>query len=100
MLFGSAATCVAYLRDMRMISERMAGESRVIATRHGPVEYATWASGPAVLVAHGAGGGYDQGTVIAKAFGGDGFRWMLDRSIAVRLFARSAARRCLYRRSS
>jgi pimeloyl-ACP methyl ester carboxylesterase len=69
-------TYVAYLRDMRTIFERMAGESRVVATRHGPVEFATWGSGPAVLVAHGAGGGYDQGTAIAKAFGGDGFHWI------------------------
>ena len=74
-VIASAAT-YAYLRDMRTISERMAGESRVIATRRGPVEFASWGSGPAVLVAHGAGGGYDQGTSIAKAFGGEGFRWI------------------------
>ncbi len=61
---------------MRAISERMTGESRVIATPRGPVEFADWGSGPAVLVAHGAGGGYDQGMTIAKAFGGKGFRWI------------------------
>ncbi len=49
----------------------------MIATRHGLVEFTTWGSGPAVLVAHGAGGGYDQGSLIAKAFGGNGFRWIV-----------------------
>jgi pimeloyl-ACP methyl ester carboxylesterase len=29
-----------------------------------------------VLVIHGAGGGYDQGVAIARAFGGGGFRWI------------------------
>ena len=75
-VLAAAATYAAYLHDMRTIFERMAGESRVIVTRHGPIEFATWGSGPAVLVAHGAGGGYDQGTAIAKAFGGEGFRWI------------------------
>ena len=29
-----------------------------------------------VLVLHGAGGGHDQGRLIAEAFVGDGFRWI------------------------
>ena len=45
--------------------------------RHGLIEFTTWGTGPAVLVAHGAGGGYDQGLLIAKAYGGDGFRWIV-----------------------
>ncbi|MCW5853676.1 MAG: alpha/beta fold hydrolase, partial [Anaerolineae bacterium] len=28
------------------------------------------------LVVHGAGGGYDQGLVMSRAFGGDGFQWI------------------------
>jgi 2-hydroxy-6-oxonona-2,4-dienedioate hydrolase len=56
--------------------ERMSMESRVIQTRQGPVEFTTWGSGPAVLVVHGAGGGYDQGRAIAMAFGGEGLRWI------------------------
>ncbi len=70
------AIYVCYLRDMETIEKRMSTESRVSRTRHGLVEFTTWDSGPAVLVVHGAGGGYDQGVSIAKAFGGEGFQWI------------------------
>jgi 2-hydroxy-6-oxonona-2,4-dienedioate hydrolase len=75
-IFTVGAIYVAYLHDMQTILERMSTESQVIQTRHGPVEFTTWGSGPAVLVVHGAGGGYDQGGSIAKAFGGEGLRWI------------------------
>ena len=71
------AIYIAYSRDMRIIRERMSTESQVIQTKHGLVEFITWGNGPAVLVVHGAGGGYDQGISIAKAFGGEGFRWIV-----------------------
>jgi len=61
---------------MRVTRERLAAASQIVATRHGPIEYTTWGEGSAVLVIHGAGGGYDQGVSIARAFGGDGFRWI------------------------
>ena len=67
----------AYAQDMRTIRERVSRRSQVIQTRHGFIEFTAWGSGPAVLVAHGAGGGYDQGSLIAKAYGGDGFRWLV-----------------------
>src|SRR5262245_51229467 len=73
---GAIATYLAYTRDMRATRDRLAAGSQVIATRHGPIEYTSWGEGPAVLVIHGAGGGYDQGVAIARAFGGDGFRWI------------------------
>jgi 2-hydroxy-6-oxonona-2,4-dienedioate hydrolase len=76
MAVGGIAAYIPYARDMRAARERLAGGSQVIATRHGPIEYTTWGEGPAVLVIHGAGGGYDQGISIARAFGGDGFRWI------------------------
>jgi 2-hydroxy-6-oxonona-2,4-dienedioate hydrolase len=50
--------------------------SRLIETRHGTLEYAEWGQGPAVLVLHGAGGGFDQGTLLAKAIGPDGYRYI------------------------
>ena len=75
-IFALGAIYVAYSHDMQTILERMSTESQVIQTRHGPVEFITWGSGPAVLVVHGAGGGYDQGSSIAKAFGGEGLRWI------------------------
>ncbi len=73
---GAGATYLAYARDMRATRERLAAGSQMIDTRHGPVEVATWGEGPAVLVVHGAGGGYDQGLSIARAFGGESFRWI------------------------
>src|SRR5215212_8871576 len=73
---GAIATYLAYGRDLRATRDRLAAGSQIVETRHGPIEYTTWGAGPAVLVVHGAGGGYDQGVSIARAFGGDGFRWI------------------------
>jgi pimeloyl-ACP methyl ester carboxylesterase len=73
---GAIATYLAYARDLRATRERLAAGSQIVATRHGPIEYTSWGQGSAVLVIHGAGGGYDQGAAIARAFGGDGFRWI------------------------
>lgn len=73
---AAAGTYAIHVRDMRALRERMDAESRVVTTPHGQVEYAAWGHGPAVLVLHGAGGGYDQGRSIARAFGGDGYRWI------------------------
>lgn len=76
MMLAGVATYVEYARELRATQERLTQGSQVILTRHGAIEYASWGSGPAVLVLHGAGGGYDQGMLIARAFGGEGFRWI------------------------
>ena len=73
---GGIATYLVYSRDMRATRKRLTAGSQIVATRHGPIEYTTWGQGPTVLVVHGAGGGYDQGIAIARAFGDDGFRWI------------------------
>jgi pimeloyl-ACP methyl ester carboxylesterase len=73
---GAIATYLAYSRDMQTTRERLEAGSQIIATRHGSVEYTAWGEGSAVLVVHGAGGGYDQGVSIARAFGGASFRWI------------------------
>ncbi len=75
-MFAVGAVYFAYSRDMQSIGERLSTGSQLMQTRHGPVEFAAWGSGPAVLALHGAGGGYDQGRLLAEAFGGDGFRWV------------------------
>lgn len=82
-LLGIVAAAVAavglyliYRHDMRSIEEHVAAGSEIVETTHGPVEFATWGSGPPALIVHGAGGGYDQGRFLAEAFGGDGFRWI------------------------
>ena len=65
---GLAGTAVylRYRNDLRAARERVATGGRVIETECGPIEYGVSGSGPPVLVLHGAGGGYDQGLLIAS----------------------------------
>ena len=71
-----ASVYLAYARDVRATRDRLSAGSRIVVTSHGPVEYAVRGVGPPILVIHGSGGGYDQGLLLAKAFGGGGFRWI------------------------
>ncbi len=48
--------------------------SRVVETRLGAVEYVDEGDGPAVLVLHGAPGGFDQGRLFGSALRAEGFR--------------------------
>ena len=63
-----------YQREMGAARERLLAGSQVIETASGPIEYATVGDGPPVLVVHGAGGGYDQGLILARVLIGVGFR--------------------------
>jgi pimeloyl-ACP methyl ester carboxylesterase len=54
----------------------LASQARFLPTRHGPIEYAIWGRGPPILVLHGAGGGFDQGRVLAEAIGDGNRRWI------------------------
>jgi hypothetical protein len=54
---GASARFRATLADQR---ERVGHGSQVISSRFGQIEYAIAGTGPPVLVAHGAGGGFDQ----------------------------------------
>jgi pimeloyl-ACP methyl ester carboxylesterase len=49
---------------------------RLLTTESGPVEYAEFGAGPAVLALHGALGGHDQGLILARAGGVPGFRYI------------------------
>jgi pimeloyl-ACP methyl ester carboxylesterase len=49
---------------------------RLAVTRRGPVEYAVFGDGPAVLALHGALGGYDQGLILARTVGAPGNRYV------------------------
>jgi 2-hydroxy-6-oxonona-2,4-dienedioate hydrolase len=84
-LFAALALCVlavallvwvTYRRDIARIRAELALGSSLIDTRHGPVEVAIHGNGPPVLVLHGAGGGYDQGLILARMFGDDRHRWI------------------------
>lgn len=74
----SAAVAVSLIavREARLRTAFLASESQLVDTRHGSIEYAMWGEGLPVLVVHGAGGGFDQGRLLADALGGDGFMWV------------------------
>lgn len=61
---------------MRAIEGQLAGSARVIQTAFGPVAYATGGQGAPVLAIHAAGGGHDQGALLARAFLPEGMRWI------------------------
>ena len=73
---ASAAGIVAYAeyrRDMRAIRSANESGGTIAATKLGPIEFAEQGEGEPLLVVHGAGGGYDQGLLLARDLG-DGFR--------------------------
>jgi len=73
---GIALVSVLALRDARQRIESLKNERHLTATRHGQIEHIAWGDGPPVVVIHGAGGGFDQGRLLARSLGGDGFRWL------------------------
>lgn len=71
-LLACAAALFAY--DMHSAHERVNASGTVISSPQGNIEYTAGGSGPAVLVIHGSGGGYDQGELLARAVLGGQFR--------------------------
>src|SRR5437899_4308670 len=74
LIAGAFATVAGYLGSYltwkrRAIADLQTGSS-VIETALGPVEYCMRGEGPAILVAHGSPGGYDQGSAFSKLVGG------------------------------
>jgi pimeloyl-ACP methyl ester carboxylesterase len=55
-----------YVADLGAAHQRIAAGSDLVHTPCGPIEYAQRGTGPAVLLVHGAGGGFDQGLEIAE----------------------------------
>ncbi len=70
------AVAAAYLYDMRRAYDRIRGKSTIVASPYGDIEYTEGGSGPAVLVIHGSGGGFDQGELIVQALLGDRVHWI------------------------
>lgn len=56
----------SYRRDQQVALAQLMARSDVVDTARGPVEYAEAGSGPAMLVIHGGGGGYDQGLSVVE----------------------------------
>jgi pimeloyl-ACP methyl ester carboxylesterase len=63
-----------YQGDLQREIERVSSGSELADTRCGPIEFASLGDGPAVLLVHGAGGGFDQGLDIARELAAGGFR--------------------------
>ncbi|MCB6178812.1 alpha/beta hydrolase [Rhodobacter sp. Har01] len=73
---GAGTAAIDYRHSLRAARQAMraAGTPRQVETRHGPLEYAEAGQGPAVLMLHGTGGGYDQGLLFARRLIAAGFR--------------------------
>lgn len=78
--FALAATLIvaAFGRDMGRAYARIQGRSQLVASPFGDIEYTDTPGrgGPAVLVIHGSGGGFDQGEFLARATLADDLRWI------------------------
>jgi 2-hydroxy-6-oxonona-2,4-dienedioate hydrolase len=70
------AVAAVHLRQMQRAYDRDNGGGKILATPFGRIQFAEHGSGPAVLVIHGSGGGYDQGALIANTVIGDNFHWL------------------------
>src|SRR5690349_8731187 len=76
-LAAAAALALAYpeyRRDIEAARSRVARGSEIAQSACGPIEYAAMGAGPAVLLVHGAGGGFDQLLDMARALARRGFR--------------------------
>ena len=71
---ASALAYGAFRRDLEAARARIEDEGQTIESPDGPIEFAEAGDGPAVLVVHGAGGGFDQGLDLGETFVGDGYR--------------------------
>jgi pimeloyl-ACP methyl ester carboxylesterase len=73
---AAAAAGGAFLRYRRELKEKtqaLNSRHQFAETRHGTIEYVREGSGPAALVIHGAGGGFDQGLYLGRDMLGSGF---------------------------
>lgn len=76
-LLGSAVAAISIRRmfrhDMADIGKDLEAGSALVCTDFGRVQYGREGQGPAALVIHGAGGGYDQGLFVGRELFGSGY---------------------------
>lgn len=77
LILGLGLLSGAYFRDMDRAYDRISENSSLISSPYGDIEYSESGEGPAVLVSHGSGGGFDQGELIAQHLLGDEFRMIV-----------------------
>ena len=65
---------LAYARDTAAARARLKGQGQTVETPYGRLQYAEMGQGPAVLVIHGAAGGFDQGLDMTGDLAGEGYR--------------------------
>jgi 2-hydroxy-6-oxonona-2,4-dienedioate hydrolase len=65
---------LGFERDLESATARVIAGSHLAETPCGPIEYGVAGDGPAILVVHGAGGGFDQGIAFGRALAEQGFR--------------------------
>jgi len=73
-IVGAGIVLVRYFNDIAAARQRAASGSQIAQTACGPIEYAEYGQGLPILMIHGAGGGYDQGILLAQAFIRQGYR--------------------------
>lgn len=67
---------INYYYDINNAYKRVSDESNVLVTENGKIEYGIDGEGTPVLLIHGAGGGYDQGLLMGRAFLGDEYNFI------------------------
>jgi pimeloyl-ACP methyl ester carboxylesterase len=72
-----ALAYASYRGDIERARERISTGSEMARTPCGPIEYLAAGEGPAVLLVHGAGGGYDQGADFVEPLVRSGLRVVL-----------------------
>src|SRR4051812_12908185 len=74
LLLAFIAVLGVFFKDIGAARSRVSTGSELAETRCGLIEYAVRGQGPAVLIVHGAGGGFDQGLLFAEPIAQAGFR--------------------------
>lgn len=69
-----ALAFISYKRDIDRARDAISHGAQTARTSAGLIEYAIRGAGPVLLSIHGAGGGFDQGLILADGFMGDGYR--------------------------
>lgn len=74
LLLGGSGILAIYARDLANARARLVGRSSTLETSLGTMEYADVGQGEAILIVHGAGGGFDQALDMAGGLVEQGFR--------------------------